>query len=172
MLDVKCLLTKNEITNLLNDITILKGCCNHTNQLWEVDLKTLQSPHPFTNYDTMLNNVFRVSSKPSISAYLHAACGYPMRSTWLKAIKKVFFFHSWPFLTYDLIQKHLQHLFVTSNDHLRQTPRNLQSTQHQALSFPLSLFGSITTNSQMDFISGFFNEYSYRIGISVLQYYH
>ena len=85
---------KNSVTITLNDTTILKGHRNHFNQLWEVNLDTIHSTPINTtheNKNNVLNNIYRLSSKPSIITYLHAACGYPVKSTWLQAIKKGFF---------------------------------------------------------------------------------
>ena len=51
------------------------------------------------------NNVYDLPSMEALVRYMHAAAGFPVRSTWLKAIKNGKF-NSWPGLTYNNTAKY------------------------------------------------------------------
>ena len=51
------------------------------------------------------NNVYDLPSVEAPVRYMHAAAGFPVRSTWLKAIK-CGNFNSWPGLTYNNAAKY------------------------------------------------------------------
>ena len=71
---------------------ILTGVRNFTTGMWEVKLPQIvhadNSPKilPETQLPA-LNSVFRLSTTSSAILYLHAAALFPVKSTWLKAIK-------------------------------------------------------------------------------------
>lgn len=52
------------------------------------------------------SNVHRIRSKEVLCDYLHRAAGYPVKKTWLQAIKDGFF-TTWTGLTYELVAKFL-----------------------------------------------------------------
>ena len=54
----------------------------------------------------MANNVHRICSKEVLIDFLHHAAGYPMKKTWLQAIRWGFY-ATWPGLTYELVSKFL-----------------------------------------------------------------
>jgi hypothetical protein len=68
-------------------------------------------------------------------AFLHAAAGYPVPSTWMRAIQKGFY-ATWPGLTPSTVKQHLQKSIITSLGHLDQQRANLQSTKDPAAHQP------------------------------------
>ena len=58
---------------------------------------------PFFN---MANNVHQIRSKETLCDYLHWAADYPIKKTWLAAIKNAFF-AIWLELAYELVSKYL-----------------------------------------------------------------
>jgi hypothetical protein len=68
---------------------------------------------------------------------MHAVCGYPVKSTWLKAIKAGNFV-GWPILTERNINKYYLDTNKTPKVHMNQTQKNVQSTKR----FPLESFST------------------------------
>jgi hypothetical protein len=62
---------------------------------------------------------------------MHAVCGYPVKSTWLKAIKAGNYM-GWPILTERNVQKYYQEMIKTAKGHLNQTRKNVQTTKVKA----------------------------------------
>ena len=65
---------------------------------------------------------------------MHAAAGFPVKSTWLKAIKKVNF-ETWPGLIYTNEAKYCPHSLETIKGHMVQSSQGVISTKktyHQA----------------------------------------
>ena len=68
---------------------------------------------------------------PSIEAlvrYIHAVAGFPVKSTWLKSIKK-WDFDSWPGLTYTNADKYCPHSVMTIKGHMVQSSQGVRSTK-------------------------------------------
>jgi hypothetical protein len=59
---------------------------------------------------------------------MHAVCGYPVKSTWLKAIKAGNYV-GWPMLNECNIQKYYPRTIETAKGHLNQTRKNVRSTK-------------------------------------------
>ena len=59
---------------------------------------------------------------------MHTVCGYPVKSTWIKAIKAGNFM-GWPMLTETNIKKYYPETSETSKGHLNQTRKNVRSTK-------------------------------------------
>jgi hypothetical protein len=59
---------------------------------------------------------------------MHAVCGYPVKSTWLKAIKAGNYV-GWPMLNERNIQKYYPETIETAKGHLNQTRKNVRSTK-------------------------------------------
>ena len=77
--------------------------------------------------------LFSAYDLPYIEAlvnYLHAAAGYPMRDTWLKAIKAGNY-ESWTGLTYNNAAKYCPSADETIKEHMVQTRHNVRSTKNQ-----------------------------------------
>jgi hypothetical protein len=58
---------------------------------------------------------------------MHAVCGYPVKSTWLKAVKAGNYI-SWLLLTERNINKYYPETTETPKRHMNQTQKNVQST--------------------------------------------
>ncbi len=62
---------------------------------------------------------------------MHAVCGYPVKSTWLKAIKAGNYV-GWPMLTERNVQKYCPETIETAKGHLNQTRKIVQTTKVKA----------------------------------------
>jgi hypothetical protein len=60
--------------------------------------------------------------------WMHAVCGYPVKSTWLKAIKAGNYI-GWPMLTEHNVIKYYPETSETSKGHMNQTCENVRSTK-------------------------------------------
>ena len=76
--------------------------------------------HAFSAYD--------LPSVEALVRYLHAAAGFPVKSTWLDAIKAGNF-ASWPGLTYRNASKYCPSSDETIQGHMAQTRQNVRSTK-------------------------------------------
>jgi hypothetical protein len=63
--------------------------------------------------------------------WMHAICGYPIKSTWLKAIKAGNYV-GWPMLNERNIQKYYPKTVETPKGNLNQTRKNMQSTKEKS----------------------------------------
>jgi hypothetical protein len=72
-----------------------------------------------------------LSSVGALIHYLHAAAGFPVKSTWLAAIK-VGNYSSWPGLTYANASKYCPDSDETIKGHLTQVRQGLRSTKPKA----------------------------------------
>jgi hypothetical protein len=81
------------VTISTSKLPVLQGCKNYTEKLWTLSVSK--------NKEKEREEVQNVSSLPSIPQsirYLHAAAGFPVEATWIKAIKAGNFI-TWPGLT-------------------------------------------------------------------------
>jgi hypothetical protein len=62
---------------------------------------------------------------------MHTICGYPVKSTWLKAIKAGNYM-GWPMLTEHNVQKYYPETIKTAKGHLNQTRKNVRTTKVKA----------------------------------------
>jgi hypothetical protein len=74
------------------------------------------------------NRVYNLPSTKQAIKWMHAICGYPVKSTWLKAIKAGDYL-GWPMLTECNIQKYYPKTIETAKGHLNQTRKNVWSTK-------------------------------------------
>eukprot|EP00804_Cyclotella_cryptica_P008325 CCRYP_020273-RA/>CCRYP_020273-RA protein AED:0.34 eAED:0.34 QI:0/-1/0/1/-1/1/1/0/521 len=63
----------------------------------------------------------------ALVAFLHATAGYPVKSTWLQAIKHGFY-NSWPGLTYTLVAKYCPTADASIQGHMAQPRQHIRST--------------------------------------------
>ncbi len=77
------------------------------------------------------NNVYDLPSNEQASKWMHAVCGYPVKSTWLKAIKAGNYV-GWPMLTELNVQNYYLETTKTTKGHLNQTRKNVRSTKVKA----------------------------------------
>ena len=59
---------------------------------------------------------------------MHAVCGYPVKSTWVKAIQAGNFV-GWPLLTAKNVRKYYPETTETPKGHMAQTRKNVRSTK-------------------------------------------
>jgi hypothetical protein len=73
-------------------------------------------------------NVHGLPSTPMAIRYLHAAAGYPTKSTWTAAIKNGNFV-TWPLLTVENVNKHYPENNETDKGHMKMQRMNVRSTK-------------------------------------------
>ena len=78
------------------------------------------------------NSVYDLPSIEQGIKWMHAVCGYPVKSTWLKAIKAGNFI-GWPLLTEKNVSKYFPESDETTKGHLNQTRKNVRSTKAKPL---------------------------------------
>ncbi len=66
------------------------------------------------------NSVYDLPSTKQAIKWMHAVCGYPVKSTWLKAINAGNYM-GWPMLTESNFQKYYPKMIKTAKGHLNQT---------------------------------------------------
>ena len=76
----------------------------------------------------MANNVYDLPSTEQGIKWMHAVCGYPVKSTWIKAIAAGNFI-GWPLLTVQNVKKYYPETTETPKGHLNQTRKNVRSTK-------------------------------------------
>jgi hypothetical protein len=74
------------------------------------------------------NSVYDLPSTKQAIKWMHAICGYPVKSTWLKAIKAGNYV-GWPMLNERNVQKYYPETIEISKGHLNQTRKNVRSTK-------------------------------------------
>ena len=79
-------------------------------------------------------------------AFLYAAAGYPVVSTWLQAIHNGCF-ATWPDLSVSIVKKHLQKSQITALSHLEQQRKNTKSTEPNITNLPSTNVGNSETAS-------------------------
>ena len=97
-------------------------------QLGHVDTKNISN-----KTETAANN-HSLSSTAAAIKYLHAAAGYPVNETWIKAIKKGHYV-SWPGLTVDAVYKHFPDAIEMHKGHMRKQRQNVCSTKQPRTTF-------------------------------------
>jgi hypothetical protein len=74
------------------------------------------------------NSVYDLPSIEQAIKWMHAVCGYPVKSTWLRAIKAGNFV-GWPMLTERNVSKYYPDTDETLKGHMNQTRKNVRSTK-------------------------------------------
>jgi hypothetical protein len=69
---------------------------------------------------------------PALVAYLHATAGFPVKSTWLEAVKRGAY-ASWPGLTYELASRYCPDADETIKGHMAQPRQHIRSTKQPTL---------------------------------------
>jgi hypothetical protein len=80
---------------------------------------------------------------------MHAVCGYPIKSTWIKAIKAGNFV-GWPLLTEKNVAKYYPETTETPKGHMNQTRKNVRSTKAKHQPFEESNTTSLQNNKVQD----------------------
>jgi hypothetical protein len=77
------------------------------------------------------NSIYDLPSTKQAIKWMHTVCGYPVKSTWLKAIK-VGNHVVWPMPTERNVQKYYPETTKTAKGHMNQTRKNVRSTKVKA----------------------------------------
>ena len=94
--------------------------------------------HEFDDYTTtrtnttqqsrlLSNNVYEITKAKELVTFLHAAAGYPVVDTWVKAIQNDQY-ATWPGLTSALVYKYLPKSDATVKGHMKHQRQNIRST--------------------------------------------
>ncbi len=92
---------KGTLTITTSKPPVLQGCNNNQEKLWMVSAKQNDQ------ISEEASNLYSLPSIPQTITYLHAAAGFPVKETWIEAIKARIFI-MWPSLTTLAVQKHFQ----------------------------------------------------------------
>jgi hypothetical protein len=130
----------NKVEIWFQDTIILHGTQDPHTNVWIIPLQ-LPNPnqppprplpghleHQANNATPQANSVYHTSTQANLIQFLHASCGSPVPSTWIKAIDNGHF-ATWPGLTADLVRTHLPKSTATVKCHLNQQRKNIWSTQ-------------------------------------------
>jgi hypothetical protein len=82
--------------------------------------------------DEMPANVHDLPSTEHVIKYIHAAAGFPAKSTWLKAINADFYV-TWPMLTAKNVNKYFPESEETQKEHMRQKRLGVRNTNRLML---------------------------------------
>jgi len=85
------------------------------------------------------NSVYDLLSTEQAIKWMNAVCGYPVKTTWIKAVKAGNFI-GWPLLTVRNIRKYHPEPVEMSKGHINQTRKNVHSTEPKPI--PLEEFQS------------------------------
>ena len=78
------------------------------------------------------NSIYNLPSTEQAVKWMHGVCGYPVKSTWLKAIKAGNFVR-WPILTKHNVSKYYRDTDKIPKGHMNQTRKNVQSKKQTPL---------------------------------------
>jgi hypothetical protein len=121
--------TKTSVTIKHGNTIILNGPRDPSTGMWQVPLQPDSTqPSLSTAGPHQANSAYHTSTKPEHVQFLHAAAGYPVPSTWTKAINAGNY-NTWPGLDAKLVTKHLPKSKETVKGHLNQQRKNLRSTK-------------------------------------------
>ena len=80
------------------------------------------------------NSVYDLPTTKEAIRWMHRVCGYPVKSTWIKAIKSGNF-TGWPILNKRNVAKYYPETTETPKGHLNQTRKNVQLTKPKTKPF-------------------------------------
>ncbi|KAL7525390.1 hypothetical protein ACHAXR_000989 [Thalassiosira sp. AJA248-18] len=80
------------------------------------------------------NSVYDLPTTEQAIRWMHAVCGYPVKSTWLAAVEAGNYV-GWPLLTARNIKKYYPETTETPKGHLNQTRKNVRSTKPKTKPF-------------------------------------
>ena len=81
----------------------------------------------FTPMRHRAQSAYEVQAIPELINYYHGAAGYPVKDTWIKAIKKGHYI-GWPGLTAKRVRRHLKRSPHTDNGHQHLIRQGIRST--------------------------------------------
>ena len=132
--------SKHNMHIIKNGKIILKGTRDTTTGLWLVPLSHCKLPpqapmcKPSSNYSAAV--IETTKTKRELVRFLHASCFFPVKSTWIKAIRNGNF-ATFPGLTVDLVSKYLPVEIPTILGHQHRHKQGIRSTTAQAANVQL-----------------------------------
>jgi hypothetical protein len=102
------------------------------------------------------NNVYDLSSIEQAIRWIQAVCGYPVKSTWLKAVKAGNFV-GWPLLTKKNIGKYFPNTPETQQGHMALTRKNVHSTKRSSRVFKQPNVASLRGKKERDLYTTIYN---------------
>ena len=87
------------------------------------------------------NSAYNLPSTEQAIKWMHAVCGYLVKSTWMKAISAGNYIVGWPMITVKNVQKYYPKTNKTLMGHLNQTCKNVRSTRPLEMSNTTTLQG-------------------------------
>ena len=113
---------KGTIRLTTSEPPVLKGEKENLAKLWTISTtKTAQQKET-------IHNVYSLPSIPHTIRYLHAAAGFPVKETWLDAIKAGNYV-TWPGLTTSTVRKHFPDSDETQQGHMKKQRQGVRSTK-------------------------------------------
>ena len=95
--------------------------------LWEPTREDNENTQQQTKKGTEANSVYNLPSVEALVRYMYAESGFPVKSTWIKAIKNGNF-DSWTVLTYNNSAKYWPHSVETLKIHMVKSSQGVRST--------------------------------------------
>eukprot|EP00984_Skeletonema_dohrnii_P002295 scaffold797_cov118-Skeletonema_dohrnii-CCMP3373.AAC.10 len=96
----------------------------------------------------LANSVYDLPSIEEAIKWMHAVCGFPVKSTWIKAIKAGNY-QGWPLVNVKNVKKYYPVDAVeTARGHMTQSRKNVRSTRRQAPQQPLETMDASTLQNQ------------------------
>ena len=135
--DCKFLFTKKDVAVISpGGKTVFTGWReNNLPKLWRFALKTNGQERIQEIIDTTTNliapaahNAYDLPSLEALVRYMHAAAGFPVKFTCLRAMKKVNF-ATWPGLTYSNAEKYCPQSVENLKGHMVQSSQEVRSTK-------------------------------------------
>jgi hypothetical protein len=113
---------KGTLTMTLSVPPVLQGCKKKGENLWTVSATATD------NECKRIANLYDLPSVNQTIKYLHAAAGYPVKDTWVKAINAENY-ATWPGLTATAVRKHFPESDETQKGHMKRQQQGLRSTR-------------------------------------------
>ena len=131
--DVSCIATFDKATVVVRfGHKIVTQGTRTANGLWTVKIELPKVTHVGNHLSTL-----ETQTASDRIAFLHAAAGYPVLSTWIQAIEKGFY-ATWPGLTVQAVRRYLPKSIITTMGHLDQQRKNKQSTKEKVVNDDMS----------------------------------
>ena len=113
----------NDIVFTTRTKPILQGC-RDLSGLWKINKNAQASAATIQQ----VHNVYDLPSTATAIRYLHAAAGFPIKATWIAAIKNGHY-ATWPTLTPELVEKYFPESTATLKGHMKKQRQNVRSTK-------------------------------------------
>ncbi|KAL7544208.1 hypothetical protein ACHAWF_007592 [Thalassiosira exigua] len=102
------------------------------------------------------DSVYDLPSVEQAVRWMHAVCGYPVKSTWLKAVKAGNF-QGWPVLNERNVNKYYPDTAETQKGHMNQTRKNVRSTKPKQHAFEEVKDGRLRGQKVRDVYTAFYD---------------